>query len=171
MELFWDQRADASQPFPSGTLQCVSSVLSEGRLDSFVTFGTPPSMNDPTPNVFAMHFHAKLLYHEVVPFESEIRTLHLDYDAYDTVHEDTSMLGTRGHPNDLRQLHSVEELVVKNLHFPNFRHGGPGTKSLEAWIELRHKQGTPFRAVEFRNCDKHAADEMVRQGSCKSWDL
>jgi hypothetical protein len=156
MKLFWGQRAHASRPFPSGTLQRVSSVLSEGRLDSFITFGTPPSMSDPTPNVFAMHFHAKLLYDEVVPFESEIRTLHLDYEAYNTLHKDTSMLGTQGKPSDLTQLRTIEDLVVKNVR-------SSVTRSLEDWIESRHKGGAPFRVLEFRNCDKGTSDEMVER--------
>jgi hypothetical protein len=158
MKLFWGQRADASRPFPSGTLQRVPSVLSKGRLDSFVTFETLPSTSDPTPNVFAMHFRAKLLRNEVVPFEGEVRTLHLDYEAYSTLHKDASMLGTQGRPSDLRQLRTIEDLVVKNV-----RSSVDVTRSLEDWIESRHKGGAPFRVLEFRNCDKGAADEMVER--------
>jgi hypothetical protein len=154
----WDRVAGPVQRFPAWKLGRARKDLQSCVCHSFIFINSLPSHGRPS-----ISFRLPLMTHEFYPWRdplwNEVRIAHLDYSAR---YPGMDLIKTPRAEHDIRNFDSVEELVIEHGRFDTAM-DEEGIAMLVGWIIARHKQGTPIRAMEFRDCPRETAMPLVER--------
>jgi hypothetical protein len=154
----WDCVAGPMQRFPAWKLGRARNRFHGFVCHSFIFINSLPSHGRPS-----ISFRLPLMTYEVNPWcdplWNEVHIAHLDYSAR---YPDMDLIKTTREEHDIRNLGSIEELVIDHGRFGTAI-DEEGIAMLVGWITTRHKQGTPLRAIEFRGCPREATIPLVQR--------